>query len=131
MNWFKKGSKLYSILGMRCPRCHEGHLFVHPNAYKPGEMANMHETCSHCGLRYQIEPSFFYGAMYVSYGFTVAVFVAVYLLMEIFFDPGVWTIIGVLTGVLLALSPWVFRFSRATWLNLFVGYHPERRGPVK
>jgi hypothetical protein len=32
----------------------------------------MHEKCSHCGLIYQIEPSFFYGAMYVSYGLNVA-----------------------------------------------------------
>jgi hypothetical protein len=32
----------------------------------------MHDNCSHCGLKYQIEPSFFYGAMYVSYGLNVA-----------------------------------------------------------
>lgn len=26
----------------------------------------MHERCKHCNTKYKIEPSFFYGAMYVS-----------------------------------------------------------------
>jgi hypothetical protein len=67
--------------------------------------------------------------MYVSYAFTVAAFVAVYILLEWLADPGVGTIIAVLLGVLLLLSPWVFRFSRATWLHIFVRYQPEKRGP--
>jgi hypothetical protein len=129
MKIWGRGSKPYGIVKMKCPRCQEGNLFVHPNAYKPGEMAHMHEHCSHCDLKFQLEPSFFYGSMYVSYAFTVAAFVAVYLVMQWLGDPGLLTIIGVLTAVLLLLSPWVFRLSRATWLHIFVGYQPEKRGP--
>jgi hypothetical protein len=38
----------------------------------------MHDNCSHCGLKYQIEPSFFYGA--VSYGLNVAVGIAAFII---------------------------------------------------
>jgi hypothetical protein len=44
----------------------------------------MHEKCSHCGLIYQIEPSFFYGAMYVSYGLNVALVLSIYISYLIF-----------------------------------------------
>jgi hypothetical protein len=45
----------------------------------------MHDNCSHCGLKYQIEPSFFYGAMYVSYGLNVAVGIAAFIISFIIF----------------------------------------------
>ncbi|MEM9340801.1 MAG: hypothetical protein AAGA66_18855 [Bacteroidota bacterium] len=34
----------------------------------------MHTNCPTCGLRYEKEPGNFYGAMYVSYGFSTAIF---------------------------------------------------------
>ena len=30
-----------------------------------------HKNCSHCNLKYEIEPGFFYGAMYVSYALAI------------------------------------------------------------
>jgi hypothetical protein len=46
----------------------------------------MNEKCSHCGLKYQIEPSFFYGAMYVSYGLNVAVGIAAFIISYLVFN---------------------------------------------
>lgn len=123
-----KGSKLYSILSFKCPRCHEGEVFETRNPYKLGKLFQLNEHCPHCGLRFQIEPSFFYGAMYVSYGYSVALFVATYLLMEIIYEPSIWQVVIALAVVLLLLTPLVFRLSRITWLNLFVKYQPEKRG---
>ncbi|MDZ7846559.1 MAG: hypothetical protein U5L96_07205 [Owenweeksia sp.] len=73
----------------------------------------------------------FYGAMYVSYGYSVAIFVATYVLLSIFYDPGLWDIVIALAGVLVFSSPLIFRLSRITWLNLFIKYAPERRGAGK
>lgn len=129
MSIFSKGTKLYSILNSRCPRCHEGEVFEVKNPYKLGSLFKMHETCSHCGLRYEVEPSFFYGAMYVSYGYSVALFVATYIVMNFIYDPGITDIIIALAITVIALSPVVLRLSRITWLNLFVKYNPEKRGP--
>lgn len=70
---FGKGSKLYSIFAMKCPRCHEGDVFETRNPYK--KMTALKETCPHCGLRYEKEMGFFFGAMYVSYMLNIALFV--------------------------------------------------------
>lgn len=91
-------------------------------------MFDMHENCPHCGLRYQIEPSFFYGAMYVSYAYTVAIFVATYLVMSAIYDPSVLDVVIALAIILVLGAPLIFRISRITWLNIFVKYEPEKRG---
>ena len=123
-----RGSKLYSILFFKCPRCHRGAVFKDSNPYKLSRIFKMYENCSHCGLHYEIEPNFFYGSMYVSYGYAVAVFVATYVIMNIFGSPGVWDVVQVLAIVMLIAVPLVFRLSRITWLNLFVKYNPDKKG---
>ena len=60
----KKGSKLYSILTGTCPKCQNESMYLDKNPFHLMNTLKMHENCSHCGLKYQIEPSFFYGAMY-------------------------------------------------------------------
>ena len=67
----KKGTKLYSILFNKCPQCHEGDFMAEKNMFKLNKAFKMNEKCSKCGLKYMMEPSFFYGAMYVNYGLTV------------------------------------------------------------
>ncbi len=128
MNILGKGTKLYSITRIKCPRCQEGEVFKDPNPYKMSRMFQMHDTCSHCGLRYEFEPGVFYGAMYVSYGYAVAIFVATYLLMSLFYNPGIWDIVTSLSIILILGSPLIFRLSRITWLNLFIKYQPDKRG---
>jgi uncharacterized protein (DUF983 family) len=129
MNILKKGTKLYSVLNFKCPRCHEGDVFKTRNPYKLGQLFKMHEICGHCGLRYVIEPSFFYGAMYVSYGYSVAFFVATFIIMNWIYEPGIWDIVLALAIILLLTTPLIFRLSRITWLNMFVKYNPEKKGP--
>ena len=73
----KKGNKLYSILFGKCPKCHQESMYKNKNPYHFTDILKMHERCSHCGTKYKIEPSFFYGSMYVSYGVGVAFAVAV------------------------------------------------------
>ena len=116
----KKGSKLYSIWHHKCPNCQEEKLFK-SSAYSK-TFIQMHESCANCGLKYEREPSFFYGAMYVNYGFTVAIAVAWMVINALFLH---WEILHLLIGLgasLLILMPVLFRISRVTWLNLFVGY---------
>ena len=49
-------------------------------------MARMHKTCSNCGIRYEKDPSFFTGAMYVSYAFSVAIVVSVFVAFNVLFE---------------------------------------------
>jgi hypothetical protein len=68
-----KGTKLYSILGNKCPRCHEGDFFMTKNPYNLKKFDKMHERCSVCSEKFDKEPRFFYVAMQVNYALTVAV----------------------------------------------------------
>ncbi len=80
----KKGSKVNSILTGTCPRCQNESMYVEKNPYNLATVIKMNENCGHCGLKYQLEPSFFYGAMYVSYGVNVAIGIAAFIIAYVF-----------------------------------------------
>ena len=84
----------------------------------------MHQKCSHCGLKYMLEPSFFYGAMYVSYGITVAMAVAVFVASHLLGLGLLSSLIGIFV-VLVVANPFIMRVSRILYINLFIKYKPE------
>ncbi len=115
---------VFSLLKNKCPRCHQGDVFVHRHAYAKG-FDKMHTHCSHCQLKYEKEPGFFYGAMYVSYALTVAIFVAVWVLNVWFLDLSTTAFILTVTVSIIGLMSLVYRTSRLIWLNFFVRYNKE------
>ena len=120
----KKGSKLNSILTGSCPKCQNESMYEDKNPLNLSKVLKMNETCSHCGLRYQIEPSFFYGSMYVSYALNVAVGVAAFIISYVLFATSIKNSFFVIIAALLILFPWVLRWSRNIYINLFVNYDP-------
>ena len=118
----KKGSKLYSILTGTCPRCQEENMYIDKNPYNLSKVYKMHENCSHCGLHYKIEPSFFYGAMYVSYAVGVAFSVAAFIISYVFFNSSLKTAFIAIVTTLIALMPVSMRLSRNIWINFFISY---------
>ncbi|BFM43771.1 DUF983 domain-containing protein [Flavobacterium sp. CFS9] len=121
----KKGSKLRSILTGSCPRCQKESMYSDRNPLHLTKVLKMNENCSHCGLRYQIEPSFFYGAMYVSYGLNVAVGIAAFIVSFVFFKTSVEESFLIIVATLILLFPFVLRLSRNLYINMFVSYDPE------
>ncbi len=119
---FKKGTKLYSILTGYCPKCHEESMFKNKNPYVLSEALSMHETCSNCGLKYKMEPSFFYGAMYVSYGVGIAFAVAAFVISYLVFKASIHIIFISIVGTLILFMPIIMRLSRNIWINLFIHY---------
>ena len=118
----KKGSKLHSILTGTCPRCQEESMYIDKNPYNLSKVYKMHEKCSHCGLRYKIEPSFFYGAMYVSYAVGVAFSIAAFIISFVIFETSLKTSFFVIIATLILLMPVTMRLSRNIWINFFVRY---------
>ncbi|MEN8790064.1 MAG: DUF983 domain-containing protein [Flavobacteriaceae bacterium] len=121
----KKGNKLYSILTGSCPRCHGESMYKYSNPYNLSGLFKMHERCSHCGTKYKIEPSFFFGAMYVSYAvgiaFAVATFVITYSLLG-------FTLLNTfiaIAAILFVFLPVIIRLSRNIWVNFFIKYTSE------
>ncbi len=122
LQMLKKGSKLYSILTGTCPRCHSENMYVNTNPYVLTETMKMHEHCSHCGLKYKIEPNFFFGAMYVSYALAVLMAIIVFLISVWVIGTGLKTAFIVILVSLFILMPWITRISRNIYINLFVHY---------
>ena len=123
----KKGSKLNSILTGSCPKCQNESMYSDKNPFHLTKVLKMNESCSHCGLKYQIEPSFFYGAMYVSYGLNVAIGIAVFIISFMFFDASIGNAFIIIILTLIVLFPFVLRLSRNIYINLFVSYDPETK----
>jgi uncharacterized protein (DUF983 family) len=123
----KKGSKLYSILTGTCPKCQNESMYFDKNLLNLGSVLKMNENCSHCGLKYQIEPSFFYGAMYVSYGLNVAVGIAAFIVSYLIFHSSIKTSFIVIIATLIVFFPIVLRGSRNIYINMFVSYDPSTK----
>ena len=68
-----------------------------------------------------IEPSFFYGAMYVSYALTVGLAVAIFIISYLVGLGLIGSFIAIFI-VLIALIPLTMRISRLLYINMFVHY---------
>jgi len=122
---FKKGSKLHSIFSNKCPRCQEGDFFTTSNHFKLKETFKMHKNCSHCHLKYMMEPSFFYGAMYVTYALTVAIAMVVFS-VNYLIGLGLIENMSVLTVILALLTPISLRISRLIYINIFIHFDASK-----
>ncbi len=118
----KKGSKLNSILTGTCPRCQNESMYVKKNPFNLTTVLKMYEACSHCGLKYQLEPSFFYGAMYVSYGINVAIGIATFIITFVVLHFNIKNSFISIIVVLVVFYPLILRLSRNIYINMFVSY---------
>jgi uncharacterized protein (DUF983 family) len=118
----KKGTKLYSIIYGACPKCHGESMYMTKNPYVLRDTLKINQKCSHCDTKYRLEPSFFYGSMYVSYGvgivFAFAAFVISYLILDSSLNITFLSIII----TLVVFGPVIMRLSRNIWINLFLHY---------
>jgi len=125
MKFIGKGSKAFSILNNKCPRCSMGDFFFsHPYHFK--YFGKKHHNCSHCDLKFEREPGFFFGSMFVSYAISVALFVAWWITKSILFPqmlPGEMVLIMMVIQI--GFAPINLYGSKLIWLNLFVKFDKE------
>jgi uncharacterized protein (DUF983 family) len=112
------------ILRQRCPRCRTGNIFRY-SIFRGFPM--MHERCPVCDLKFDREPGYFLGAMYVSYGLgivIVALFAA--LLWSV---TGWWITKDTIWAVVLflPLAPTITLLARVLWIYLDQTIDPERQ----
>ena len=121
MPLFKKGNKLFSILNLKCPRCHEGDLF-HTGTWSFQDIAGMPDRCPNCNLNYMPEPGFYYGAMFVSYifwGFFCVFFGGIFIIVLDWTVNQAMILLIVISAIFFV---WLFRTSRAVWFNAMQHY---------
>lgn len=121
MGIFNKGSKLYSIFGLKCPTCHEGKLFE-TGSFSFQKPFEMHQECPHCGQNYWPEPGFYYGSMFISYIFTAWFCLFFIMFFHWILDWSLMTSFGLLLAVCALFFVYFFRLARSIWLNINFKY---------
>src|SRR5258708_38371965 len=113
-------SLLTAIGQGRCPHCREGFIFKYPFS-RLRKFSEMNSTCSTCEANFEPEPGFYFGAMYVSYAFTITLFIFTWALLRFFFDPPDWVYVLAITSTAVVFTPVSFRYSRILFLYWFGG----------
>jgi uncharacterized protein (DUF983 family) len=124
----KTDSTALAMLEQKCPRCHQGPLFSH-SAFNISKFADMPEACPVCQQRYEPEPGFYWGAMYITFAFSTGIMLVVgFLVYHLLNDPDTWVYVSAVAFFTVILAPLSLRYSRTLMLYWFGGVHyePER-----
>lgn len=122
-----KKTRLGALLNNRCPKCYEGRLF-NSHACDLKRVSEMPAGCPECGEDFAREPGFYFGAAYVSYALTVALWIALFVALTCFdwwgwmafsFFDDVPFFLTTGIGLLVVLMPVLMRLSRSIWLHMF------------
>ena len=113
------------MLAHKCAECHRGDMFP-TGAFSFKRPFDMYERCPKCNANFYPEPGFYYGAMFMSYIFSAFFCLGFVILLHWVLDVSLVGSFFWLMAVVGVFFVWWFRFSRAFWLNLIVGYRPEK-----
>ncbi|MGB0523375.1 MAG: DUF983 domain-containing protein [Flammeovirgaceae bacterium] len=108
-NLFKKISQ------ERCPVCGKDKVFSSKGNVLLFKAPQMNKQCSSCNHRYEKEPGYFTGAMYVSYGIGIIEMVLAFILGRIMQLPVEYLVLIVALPII-AFWPFNFRMSRIIWM---------------
>jgi len=117
-----KGSALYSIFSLKCPRCHQGKLFD-TSVFDYAHPLSMGSTCTVCHQKYELEPGFYWGAMFVSYGVSAFMMFGLIALFFFGFNTSLEAAFGWTIAIIVILFVYILRLSRSIWIHLFVKYN--------
>lgn len=121
-------SRLLAILTYKCPRCRQGDLFTYQFFDAPLKFDKMNKQCPHCGIRFEKEPGFFFGAMFISYAINVALLLIIgFALYFLFDDPALWVYIVTVPTLVVLLLPFIFRISRTLYLYWLGDIHYDNQ----
>jgi hypothetical protein len=81
----------------------------------------MNDKCPNCHVSFQPEPGFYFGAMYITYGFNTALIVAFGLALYVWVDLPEALYLTLIALMAVMITPFSFRASRVLWLYWFGG----------
>jgi uncharacterized protein (DUF983 family) len=119
-----KANKIYNILRMRCPRCHSDDLFE-TRLIELRKLLTMKDHCTKCGQEFELEPGFYWGAMYVAYGISSGIILGSFVILRFILGYSMMNSYVAVSILIIFMIPIVFRLARSLWINLYVKYDPE------
>lgn len=113
-----------SVFALHCPRCRTGNLFLKPLTFRSAYA--MHDACTHCHQKYEPEPGFYYGAMFISYIFSGMLWLSIVLTLVFAFHWSVEAAMALVIALALISHVYFYRLSRSIWIHMIVKYDPIR-----
>jgi uncharacterized protein (DUF983 family) len=121
-------SEFKAALQCKCPKCRKGPMFAKSMYSLKGQKS--YTNCPYCNFQFEIEPGYFYVAMFVSFAMNVAEMVTLavgtYILTG---SESPWLYVAILLGTSFLLSPFNYRYSRVIllyWLTPGLNYDPQK-----
>ncbi|MBL4593206.1 MAG: DUF983 domain-containing protein [Flavobacteriales bacterium] len=118
-------STIVSTVALKCPKCHEGNLFVNKNVYQYKRFFDMPNNCPKCNQDFQIETGFYLGAMFVSYGLTIGLNIGIFVAFVIFDAYELVPFLIASGASLIVTVPYITKVSRSIWITLNINYDPK------
>jgi len=106
-----------------CPRCRQGELFTKP--FDIGKPLSMPYSCDVCEQRFEPEPGYYYGAMFLSYILSSGILLPIALFVVFYFKWSVNSAMGLIIFLGIMLYIRILRFSRSLWIHIMVKYKPK------
>ena len=114
-----------SVLKFKCPKCQEGNLFCNKRIYHFKGFYDMPKECPRCGQDFEPESGFYLGAMYVSYAITIALNMAIFVVLLILESYTLTTFFIIAGPALLIALPYIFKISRSIWIAMMIKYDSQ------
>src|SRR3954466_14683750 len=113
-----RGNLVTNILKEKCPHCGQGEVFIKQT--NPFKFPVMKKNCDVCDYRFDREPGYFLGAMYLSYGLAVLQGIFTFLLFYFLFPSvPVLYVAFTIVGVIVLCSLKNFKLSRIIYIHIF------------
>jgi len=114
----ENGNLVMNILTEKCPKCGKGHVFETKKSFF--QFPVMKKNCEVCDYRFDREPGYFLGAMYLSYGLAILQGIITFLAFYFLFPSvPVLYVAFVIVGVILLFSMKNFKLSRVMYIHIF------------
>lgn len=111
--------KVIDVLKCKCPNCEEGAMFNKLGNILLFQAPKMNNSCKECNFKFEKEPGFFFGAMFVCYALVVAEIITSVILFKYLFGFSYINVLFVAIIIVLLLSLINFRVSRSIWIYMF------------
>ena len=101
----------------RCPVCGQGAIYR--------TLFEMHAACPSCGVKFEREPGYFVGSMYVSYFFSALLLGLFTTIAWLIWPVNLFYDVLIALAPFLPLTPFVQQYARILWMYVDLSIWPQ------
>mgnify|MGYP000492354979 FL=1 len=112
-------SIVLNVIQCKCPNCKKGKMFSNRGNILLFKIPEMKTKCEACYFKFEKEPGFFFGAMFVSYALAVGQMIISLVIFWQIIDFSPLKVFLIIALIALLLSTLNYKIARSIWVHLF------------